>query len=645
MRKKKGSGAIEIIIFLLFLPIILLLNFFVEHVEVLIFLLISAAIIYILHKINDKRRSKYLNELERLSEIEVAMKREQNEINRCIEQEYVVLKNLISHIHYKIIYVGKLRSDSNLLDVCNGDISFFLTELLEKSKLYLYSRENTKVANYVIQEYDNLSKLEILDKSNNQRNEIEQLSKFENLLKIDEFKSRIFETSANEASIPYSPNPCVNWRNELAEIPEISDPDMRKLVTAIDSYVPSLDDFAEQLENSRLQIIDAIAVAFQEKYNDISDAKKMLSKDLALVEENWLKKENQLLEEGRRRKVRLESLILGFQQGDVSSVEESCKEVLKSIIYSDFFPVNINCQFKLETKTLIVDYQLPLVENFPNVKELKFIKTKNEYREIPISKTEKEKRYEDFIYSLVLNSVDQIYKFDMSNVIDTVAFNGWIETTDSSTGKDMNIYILSLRTHREDFIKVNLEKVLPKNCFNSFKGVSGQKLSFQMPITPVIAFDNNDRRFVEHRNINVQKGTNLAAMDWESFEHLIRQIFEKEFSSNGGEVKVTQASQDGGVDAVAFDPDPIRGGKIVIQAKRYTNTVGVASVRDLYGTVLNEGATKGILVTTATYGPDSYKFAQDKPLTLLNGQNLLALLQKHDYDAHIDIEAAKSLLK
>jgi hypothetical protein len=45
--------------------------------------------------------------------------------------------------------------------------------------------------------------------------------------------------------------------------------------------------------------------------------------------------------------------------------------------------------------------------------------------------------------------------------------------------------------------------------------------------------------------------------------------------------------------------------------------VGVAAVRDLYGTVMNEGATKGILVTTSDYGKDSYEFAKDKPLTLL----------------------------
>ena len=137
---------------------------------------------------------------------------------------------------------------------------------------------------------------------------------------------------------------------------------------------------------------------------------------------------------------------------------------------------------------------------------------------------------------------------------------------------------------------------------------------------------------------------NLAAMDWQDFENLIREVFEKEFVSSGGEVKITQASRDGGVDAVAFDPDPIRGGKIVIQAKRYTNVVGISAVRDLYGTTINEGATKGILVTTANYGPDAYKFAKGKPITLLNGSNLLHLLQKHGHRAKIDLKEAKEML-
>jgi restriction system protein len=67
-------------------------------------------------------------------------------------------------------------------------------------------------------------------------------------------------------------------------------------------------------------------------------------------------------------------------------------------------------------------------------------------------------------------------------------------------------------------------------------------------------------------------------------------------------------------------------------------------VRDLYGTMLNEGANKGILVTTSDYGPDAYGFAKDKPLVLLSGGNLLHLLEKHGHKSRIDLKEAKLLL-
>ena len=58
----------------------------------------------------------------------------------------------------------------------------------------------------------------------------------------------------------------------------------------------------------------------------------------------------------------------------------------------------------------------------------------------------------------------------------------------------------------------------------------------------------------------------------------------------------------------------------------------------------DEGAIKGILFTTADYGSDSYDFAKDKPITLMNGSNLLYLLEKHGKHAKIDISEAKKIL-
>src|ERR1700687_2662277 len=94
------------------------------------------------------------------------------------------------------------------------------------------------------------------------------------------------------------------------------------------------------------------------------------------------------------------------------------------------------------------------------------------------------------------------------------------------------------------------------------------------------------------------------------FESLITNLFEKMCL----QTRQTQASRDGGVDCVAYDPRPIFGGKVVIQAKRYKNTVGVSAVRDLFGTMQNEGASKGILVTTSGYGRASFDFAKNKPI-------------------------------
>ena len=105
-------------------------------------------------------------------------------------------------------------------------------------------------------------------------------------------------------------------------------------------------------------------------------------------------------------------------------------------------------------------------------------------------------------------------------------------------------------------------------------------MSALTPVPPLVFLDKSDKRFIDHYEVaeSLDNSTNLASMDWEDFEHLVRELFEKEFTISGGEVKITQSSRDGGVDAVVFDPDPIRGGKIVIQAKRYTNTLASRAV-------------------------------------------------------------------
>jgi restriction system protein len=143
----------------------------------------------------------------------------------------------------------------------------------------------------------------------------------------------------------------------------------------------------------------------------------------------------------------------------------------------------------------------------------------------------------------------------------------------------------------------------------------------------VLEFDMVDKRFVDEVDVlsDLDDRPNLLKLSPKEFEDLVQNLFTK----MGLDTKPTRLSRDGGVDCVAFDHRPIFGGKVVIQAKRYRNTVDVSAVRDLFGTLQNEGASKGILVTTSGYGPASYEFASGKPIELLDGSNLLSLLAEH----------------
>ncbi|MFE6871035.1 restriction endonuclease [Kitasatospora sp. NPDC057692] len=120
----------------------------------------------------------------------------------------------------------------------------------------------------------------------------------------------------------------------------------------------------------------------------------------------------------------------------------------------------------------------------------------------------------------------------------------------------------------------------------------------------------------------------LLEMDPIEFEGLIARLME----SMGMRVELTARSKDGGVDVRGIDTDPFRGGNVIVQVKRYRDTVTPSAVRDLFGTLQHDrDATKAVLVTTSKFGPSSHQFVSGKPITLINGSELVGLLKHHGF--------------
>jgi restriction system protein len=307
--------------------------------------------------------------------------------------------------------------------------------------------------------------------------------------------------------------------------------------------------------------------------------------------------------------------------------------VLERSIYPGGFPQEFRIAFVPESKQVVVDYELPKPDIIPEVLEYRYVKSKDVIEEKPRKPAEIKELYQDIVSSITLRSCHELFESDQAHHIDVAVFNGFVQTIDASTGKDIRPCLISVRMTRENYENIDLSRVDKKACLRNLGATVSPRPYEVQPVKPIIEFDMVDKRFVEQSDVlsDLESRPNLMDLNPFEFESLVSNLFSK----LGLDTKQTRSSRDGGVDAVAFDLRPVIGGKVVIQAKRYKNTVGVSAVRDLYGTMMNEGANKGILVTTSGYGPDAFEFAKDKPIELMDGGQLLYLLDQIGVKARI----------
>ena len=330
--------------------------------------------------------------------------------------------------------------------------------------------------------------------------------------------------------------------------------------------------------------------------------------------------------------------------GEPEVVEWYIREIVAAVSFPSDLTISSECAWDQGAKTVVLDLDLPNREDVTDVVGYSFLKTKREANPIRMKVKEHEAFYDDIMRQVVLLTFHAVFQGVHPQLIVQVVVNGWVTYVDPATGHQKTSCIISVSTTKDQFDGINLAAVDANSCIGALKGIVAGPLSQVAPVAPILRLNREDSRFVESDDVlaEINAATNLAELGWEEFEHLVRELFQAKFSADGAEVKVTQASSDGGVDAIAMDPDPIRGGKFVIQAKRYTSVVPVSATRELYGTMMAEGAVRGILVTTSHYGADSREFAKDKNITLIDGANLVHMLEEIGHKVRIDVKAAKA---
>ena len=124
------------------------------------------------------------------------------------------------------------------------------------------------------------------------------------------------------------------------------------------------------------------------------------------------------------------------------------------------------------------------------------------------------------------------------------------------------------------------------------------------------------------RLLERQRGLDdLRSMSWQEFEQMVGECFRRQgyFVDETG-----QGGADGGVDLY------LRRGseRVLVQCKQWrTGRVGAPVVREMFGLMAHHSADRAKIVCCGGFTRDAVAFAKDKPIDLIGGEALLALVR------------------
>lgn len=147
-------------------------------------------------------------------------------------------------------------------------------------------------------------------------------------------------------------------------------------------------------------------------------------------------------------------------------------------------------------------------------------------------------------------------------------------------------------------------------------------LAWGFPLTLFLVLFTLERMARMRRLYRQRVYADLAALSWVQFEQVIADAFRR----HGYRVRETggRNQADGGVDVVLH-----RGGETtIVQAKHWRrDRVGVTLVRELYGVQQAMHADHGMFVVLGRYTADAQAFAAQTGVTLIDGEQLLAIIR------------------
>ncbi len=201
-------------------------------------------------------------------------------------------------------------------------------------------------------------------------------------------------------------------------------------------------------------------------------------------------------EEKRRNNQALEHIRERYQVAEPKAVEEYCDLVLDSSVYPDYFPKNWLLEYRSDSKTIVINYDLPSPEQLPSIESYKYAKETDEIVEIFGSQEARQKLYDSVICQVCIRTIHELFEADVVDALGSVAFNGVVTLVNTATGKSEHRCTMSVSARKDEFMEFDLARVNPRATFEHLGGVTGGSPADLVSVTPMLDLEKTDKRFL-----------------------------------------------------------------------------------------------------------------------------------------------------
>lgn len=236
--------------------------------------------------------------------------------------------------------------------------------------------------------------------------------------------------------------------------------------------------------------------AFEEAMAQYRSAKGQYDSTVAAAQNAHQAEASRLAVQHGRHVAGVEELQRGLRERRPDAVVGYLDLVLGNASYPGSFPHAWLLAYTPETRQLVVEYTLPAVDVVPTAKSFKHDKSTDTLKSQARPQAQIRALYSSVIAQTTIRVVHEIMESDRSGFVQSLVFNGFVDSVLPGTGRQARTCIIALGVGRAKFEELNLRAVEPAACLRHLGATVSRNPAALDAVEPRGGFDSLDQRYV-----------------------------------------------------------------------------------------------------------------------------------------------------